>query len=69
MPVFSWDEQGMAIINKGFGYYWAVTVPLTLLVLVSWSAAMVLPWKKWILRVRRDSETSGNDIELSATGA
>ncbi|TGO70473.1 hypothetical protein BELL_0721g00050 [Botrytis elliptica] len=43
MPVFTWTPDGSMIIQKGFGYYWAVTVPLTLIILVAWAVSMVIP--------------------------
>ncbi|TGO53138.1 hypothetical protein BCON_0129g00210 [Botryotinia convoluta] len=43
MPVFTWTPDGSMIIQKGFGYYWAVTIPLTLIILVAWGISMVIP--------------------------
>jgi hypothetical protein len=34
--------------NAGFKYYWAITIPLTLLVLVSLAITTSLPWSKWL---------------------
>jgi hypothetical protein len=48
MPMFNWDGNGAPIIGAGFKYYWAVTIPLTILVLATWAMGMFLPWKKWI---------------------
>lgn len=53
MPVFSWDGNEVPAVNAGFGYYWAVAVPLTVLVLVFWGVAMLFPWRKWLSRFRR----------------
>ncbi|PMD28482.1 hypothetical protein NA56DRAFT_15504 [Hyaloscypha hepaticicola] len=64
MPVFNWDGDAMPVIKRGFGYYWAVTVPLTILVLISWGMAMLLPWRVWISRFNGRSRTRGCDTEL-----
>jgi hypothetical protein len=37
MPVFDWDDYGAPVVRAGFEYYWAVTIPLTLVVLLSWA--------------------------------
>lgn len=67
MPVFDWDEDAMPIVKKGFGYYWAVTVPLTMLVLISWGTTTLLPWRVWISRFKEKSRTRGCDTELTGT--
>lgn len=37
IPVFNWDaDPGTSVVNYRFWYYWATTVPLTALVLLSW---------------------------------
>ena len=65
MPVIDWEAEGMPVIKEGFKYYWAVTAPLTLLVLASWGLAMLFPWKKWISRLIENPQTRGRDIELT----
>jgi hypothetical protein len=56
MPVFNWDGNGMPVIKSGFRYYWLITAPLTMVVLISWGLAMLLPWRNWISKARfRDS--------------
>ncbi|KAH8772028.1 hypothetical protein F5882DRAFT_506105 [Hyaloscypha sp. PMI_1271] len=65
MPVIDWEAEGMPVVKKGFKYYWAVTAPLTLLVLASWGLAMLFPWKKWISRLIESPQTRGRDIELT----
>jgi hypothetical protein len=52
MPVFNWDETGTAIVKPGFKYYWAVSVPLTAIVLLSWAIAILSPWKYGIAKIR-----------------
>jgi hypothetical protein len=52
MPVFDWDGNGMPVIKTGFGYYWLITGPLTILVLISWGVAMLLPWRIWFAKDR-----------------
>jgi len=42
MPVFDADLN----LRTGFGHYWAVTIPLTLLVLSMWAITGVIPWKQ-----------------------
>jgi hypothetical protein len=56
MPVIDWEGQGAPTTNKGFKYYWAVAIPLTICVLAAWSLAMVLPWRKWISNLRGNSK-------------
>lgn len=46
------------IIQKGFGYYWAVTIPLTLLILGAWGASMAIP--------HRNKGVLSDDIELES---
>jgi hypothetical protein len=46
MPVFNWDGNGAPIIGPGFKYYWAITIPSTILVLTTWAMGMFLPWKR-----------------------
>ncbi|CZR67161.1 uncharacterized protein PAC_17060 [Phialocephala subalpina] len=49
MPVFDWEEDGTPIMKPAFRYYWAVTLPLTLGILLAWSVTMVFPGK-WAAR-------------------
>ena len=48
MPVFEWDTDGAPKTKTGFAYYWAVTIPVTLLVLATWGIATALPWDVWL---------------------
>jgi hypothetical protein len=57
MPVFEWDGN-TPIIKLRFKYYWAVTVPLTLFVLLLWALAMLLPWKSWLSKLKKRTEGS-----------
>jgi hypothetical protein len=66
MPVFNWDGDDVPVVSKGFGYYWAVAVPLTVLVLVSWGLAMLLPWRDWMSRFQKIAK--GDDTELAVVG-
>lgn len=68
MPVFNWDDNGAPTVKTGFGYYWAVAVPLTILVLASWAMGMLLPWRAWILKLWGSSSGLGQDAEEKATG-
>jgi hypothetical protein len=65
MPVFEWDANGAPVMKNGFRYYWAVTIPLTLLVLASWALTMLLPWKKWLAKTGISKPSDGRDIEPS----
>ena len=48
MPLFNWSaEPGEAVINQRFWIYWAIVLPLTILVLLMWWS-----WKEW--RKKRD---------------
>jgi hypothetical protein len=53
--MLSWGDNGLPVANAGFKYYWAFSVPLTLLVLFIWAVATWLPWEKWLSRWRRRS--------------
>jgi hypothetical protein len=53
MPVYDWDGNGVPIVKSGFKYYWAVTIPLTAVVLLSWGLAMLLPWRAWVARISK----------------
>jgi hypothetical protein len=58
MPFFNWDSDGSPVVKAGFKYYWAVAIPLTVLVLVVWAAAVVLPWRKWLPKNQLQSSQS-----------
>ena len=53
MPLFNWDGGSFPIVKGGFKYYWAFAIPLTVLVLLIWAAAVLLPWTRWIAGFRR----------------
>jgi hypothetical protein len=61
MPLFNWDGGDLPVIKKGFKYYWAIAIPLTVLVLLIWLAAMLLPWTRWIAGIRR--QIKKDDLE------
>jgi hypothetical protein len=65
MPVFNWDSGGAPVVKVGFGYYWAVTIPLTLVVLLSWAFVMLAPWRKWLLKLKWGVEAPSEDVELT----
>ena len=67
--MFNWDGDGAPAIKSGFKYYWAVTIPVTVLVLTIWALAMFLPWKEWFgkgsgrLKARRSpSKDQAEDV-------
>jgi Mg2+ and Co2+ transporter CorA len=64
MPMFDWDAN-TPTIKPGFKYYWAVTAPLTLFVLLSWALAMLLPWKLWLSMVNGGRKDSNGEVELT----
>lgn len=53
MPLFNWDGNGLPVIKDGFRYYWAIAIPLTVLVLAMWAIAMLLPWRMWLRKMRK----------------
>jgi hypothetical protein len=66
MPVFNWDGNGAPAIKPGFKYYWAVAVPLTILVLGVWALGMLLPWKEWCAKKKGIWIARGHrDFELT----
>jgi hypothetical protein len=68
MPVFNWDGDGAPVIKSGFKYYWAVTIPLTILVLTAWALGMALPWKKWLAKSLGLLQTHHSAIDNELTG-
>jgi hypothetical protein len=62
--MFSWGDNGLPVANAGFKYYWAITIPLTFLVLIMWAIAMLLPWEKWLSKWRRRSDALGLEVGL-----
>jgi hypothetical protein len=62
MPVYDWDGNGVPIVKSGFKYYWAVTIPLTAVVLLSWGLALLLLWRAWVARISK-SEKREEDEE------
>ena len=66
MQVFDWDGEGAPVIKNGFKYYWAVTIPLTILVLTIWALGMFLPWNNWFAKTGHDSRAEiSQDLELT----
>jgi len=61
MPFFNWQQGDRPVIKNGFKYYWAIAIPLTLLVLGMWAACMLLPWRRWMDGAKR--ERKGSDVE------
>lgn len=59
MPVFDWDANGVPVMKPAFRYYWAITAPLTVTILLIWSLMTLLPWSKWIAGLRKDSGLVG----------
>lgn len=65
MPLFNWDGDGTPTIKDGFKYYWAIAIPLTVLVLGVWAGAMLLPWRVWLKKMR--AESSNDDVEAATS--
>jgi hypothetical protein len=65
MPLFDWEGGDVPIIKSGFKFYWAIAIPLTLLVLLIWAAGMLVPWRRLAGRI---SSSSGrkSDVEANA---
>jgi len=62
MPFFNWEGGDLPVLKDGFKYYWAVAIPLTLLVLCVWVGSMLLPWRRWMGKKQRgDVEANGGD--------
>jgi hypothetical protein len=68
MPVFDWDGVGAPAIKSGFKYYWAVAIPLTILVLTIWALGVSLPWKKWFAKKLGSSKTHHSQVDIELTG-
>jgi hypothetical protein len=59
MPLLDWDaKNGSSVFKARFKYYWAVTIPLTFILILVWSLILLLPWKRWVLWQDSRSETS-----------
>jgi hypothetical protein len=56
MPFFAWDS-GSPTVGEGFKYYWAIAIPLTLVVLFLWGLSVWLPWHKWLSGLRQGSQS------------
>jgi hypothetical protein len=64
--VFNWDGSGL-VVKESFKYYWAIAIPVTVLVLLVWGLSVCLPWKEWLPRglVReQDREERGGDLDF-----
>jgi hypothetical protein len=70
MPVFNWDDNDVPILKSGFGYYMAVTLPLTFIVLLIWRLSMRIRQGKKIWSHNTAAEDclsiSRNDIKEGA---
>jgi hypothetical protein len=67
MPLFDWDGVDVPVIKSGFKFYWAIAIPLTLLVLLVWAAGMMVPWRRLVGRsngsMDRKDEVEANTRE------
>lgn len=82
MPMFDWDAAENKLVNRRFWLYWAVTIPLTILVLTVWSIWVyfsgrldrrqkfkdkIARTRRNLGRVRKFNGEEGDSIELSAS--
>jgi hypothetical protein len=52
MPLFEWNgDPGTSVLSDRFWVYWAVTLPLTAVILFIW-----LTWLVWTTKNRRDAD-------------
>ncbi len=65
MPLFDWDGGDVPVIKSGFKFYWAIAIPLTLLVLLVWAAGMLVPWRRLVGRSNGRRGRKG-DVEANA---
>ena len=62
MNMFNWDAgAGEPVVSSRFKYYWAVTVPLTIVVIMVWIITNLLylkfrSWQKKRERAKRDQK-------------
>jgi hypothetical protein len=71
MPVLDFSVQdGGSVFKPSFKYYWAVTIPLTFVLILVWSLVLLLPWKRWLpwrdLTMNPDSESLRNRKALGS---
>jgi hypothetical protein len=67
MPLFNWDaENGSSVLTARFKYYWAVTIPLTFVLILIWSLLLLLPWRRWI-PTAWDTRRSGGDSSSTSS--
>ena len=48
MPFFNWGVDGESVVKSEFRIYWAFAIPLTVMVVLLWTVAVMLPWKRWL---------------------
>lgn len=63
MPLFNWNDDGKPVVKDGFRYYWAIAIPLTVLVLGMWAGALLLPWRGWLSKRRVKGRDRAGDVE------
>ena len=63
MPFFNWDGGDVPVIKNGFRYYWAIAIPLTVLVLLVWVMGVLVPWRRL---VQRSGSKRRDDFEADA---
>jgi hypothetical protein len=72
MSMFSWsqsssDTQGESVVSNKFWIYWAVTVPLTLLVMVLWRVWWLWQERNYQREVREASGILKTSQEVETT--
>lgn len=67
MPLIDWTGA-VPVVYPGFKYYWAVAVPLTAVVLLSWAVLTHKQYWKVMSRIPSKRRSSHYDIEKASMG-
>ena len=69
MPLFDWasSTSGHIVINPNFWIFWAITGPLTLLVLALWAAWMKIVVPRQQIRDEETLETWKDEVKKDET--
>jgi hypothetical protein len=65
MPVFDFDADSAPVMKPAFRYYWAITLPLTVTVLLVWSLMTLLPWERWTARWKKGGRPKSDSEETA----
>lgn len=53
-PFFDWDETNSRLITQSFWIFWAISIPLTVAVLMMWLLSVKLEWTNFLVSLFRD---------------